>query len=185
MIKRNYLIVLITVTIIFFAITCITATSYMKSNETPLYILRMEQASSKMSFLPTVVSEFTYSTEKGYVLKCGPIRACEEDFIESTEAPCDTRETDGLCTYYEITCGSSCETCETCYTCEPSCGGSCEPTCSTCPPTCPYTCPATCPVTCDGYTCDQTSCQNTCSTCEGSTCIGPTCEETTCPDCPP
>lgn len=46
-----------------------TGTSY-----TPLYTFRMEQASSKMNFLPTEVNEFIYGAEKGHTLGPGARR---------------------------------------------------------------------------------------------------------------
>ncbi len=52
-----------------FALLVITAViaSPLVSN-TPLYTVRMEQESSKMNFLPTEVSAFTYTAERGYEL---------------------------------------------------------------------------------------------------------------------
>jgi hypothetical protein len=37
-------------------------------SNTPLFTFRMEQASSEMNFLPTVVNGFIYTTENGYTL---------------------------------------------------------------------------------------------------------------------
>lgn len=38
--------------------------------DTPLYISRMEQANSKMNFLPTSVKNFFYTTEQGHAVNC-------------------------------------------------------------------------------------------------------------------
>ena len=48
------------------AVTCVTASTSLCN--TPLYTFRIEQASSKMNFLPTAMNEFTSTTEKGYNL---------------------------------------------------------------------------------------------------------------------
>lgn len=40
-------------------------------SDTPLYTVRMEQACSKMHFLPAAVNEITYTTTKGYTLDYG------------------------------------------------------------------------------------------------------------------
>jgi hypothetical protein len=130
---------------------------------TPLYTVRMEQASSKMSFLPTEIHGFTYTAEKGLTLNRDSFQYC------SLVVPC--APTDG---------GGG----ETCY---PQCDTS-QPTCNTCAETCPNTCFATCPDTCWNtcpLTCDDLKCIITCiytcltcySTCEGPTCII-TCMET-------
>lgn len=137
------------------SLAVIAVTAYPRTSATPLYVMRMEQASSKMNFLPTEMNPFTYTTEKGCVLNCDvATRYC------SGARPCDT------------TPGDTCEpTClkMTCYTCELSCYLSCWETCviGTCEPTCnSFTCQYTC------YTCDQPTCPETCE---------PTCEEPTCP----
>ncbi|MGC1123180.1 MAG: hypothetical protein WBA22_19015 [Candidatus Methanofastidiosia archaeon] len=159
-------------------------------SDTPLFTLRMEQASSKMSFLPTAVNDFTYNTENGYTLNSCATGYCGGAVLRGTDATC-----------FHTCMG---ETCETCYsTCPDTCWSTCPNTCpNTCSATCPNTCFSTCPITCDDATCPQTC--NTCSgqTCEGgSTCdqtsCGPTCintcgvtcrftcEDTACDPCPP
>ncbi len=147
----------ISVVVVSFAIACVSASPW--ASTTPLYAIRMEQASSKMSFLPTAVNSFTYTTEKGCTL---------------------THDSSGCCggTLLEITSGRTCE--GTCI--EPTCENTCPNTCSgsTCGSTCPNTCGATCDTcssTCD--TCDETcgagsTCTYTCGispTCGGFTCI--------------
>ena len=150
---------------------------------TPLYILRMEQASSKMNFLPTAVNGFTYTTESGYTVGhnvtgryCGGVNP----LATSPASTCDP------------SCTDTCE--ETCpWTCYETCPNTCNPTCTspTCPDTCPNTCDTcpvnTCPVTCEP-TCEEFSCQKTCTytcwggeTCGGGTCgTGSTCFYTFC-----
>ena len=124
--------------------------------DTPLYTLRMEQHSSKMSFLPTAVNGFTYITEGGHTVSCDVAGYCG-GVLRGTDA----------------TCHPTCDG----WTCDQT---GCQSTCDeTCPNTCSATCPATCPNTCStcqgqGFTCDDTSCQDTC---EQGTC-SPTCPYT-------
>ncbi len=124
--------------LIMLAISTLVASSQVN---TPLYALRMEQASSKMNFLPTEMNGFTYSTEQGYIFDYGAQGCCGG----ATPNLVTFRTCDGTCT-------------------EPTCPDTCRLTCDD--PTCANTCPATCPLTCD--TCDQTcaSCEETCSGCE-------------------
>jgi len=131
--------------VVLLAVACVTASSLAVS--TPLYTVRMEQASSRMNFLPAEKNGFIYAAENGYNLN-----------YEVT-AYCGDMETLGKCTYNETTCAVTCETCETCetcpgmFTCENT---SCQPTCplGTCAATCAYTCPYTCDYSCEGgYTC--------------------------------
>jgi hypothetical protein len=143
--------------------TVVTATS---RTDTPLYTVRMEQASSKMNFLPTAVTTFTYTSEQGYTV--------------------DHDVSGGYCGIGPLHTGYN--TCQnTCpETCEP---GTCDQTCpftcwNTCEETCPSTCTETCPYTCDDFTCSSTceeTCPNTCNTCWNTcwyTCL-------TCKVCPP
>ncbi|MGD2249683.1 MAG: hypothetical protein PVF58_14845 [Candidatus Methanofastidiosia archaeon] len=102
-------------------------------SSTPLYMVRMEQQSNDMNFLPTEINEFTYSAETGYTITynagfcgaspLGPAPTCEQN-------PCQW-------------------TVDTCpYTCL-----------STCPATCFETCPNTCwGATCEGSTCGNPPC---------------------------
>lgn len=126
---------------------------------TPLYIIRMEHASSKMNFLPTTVNQFMYTTEKGYTVECNA--AGYKSVLPLSTSPAST---------CDPTCNDTCEdTCEwTCYqTCGNTCASTCPSTCSTCVSTCWHTCPSTCstcPITCwntCGPTCDE-SCGGTC-----------------------
>jgi hypothetical protein len=138
------------------AVAAVTASSQMVN--TPLFAVRMEQASSKMNFLPTIVNGFAYTTEKGYTLSHDvPGRFCGDAGLLGTDYS---------------TCPETCpETCvETCHTCVPTCPYTCVPTC---PVSCYGTCYITCGTcgTCQGYyTCDYTcwlSCEgNTCNTCD-------------------
>jgi hypothetical protein len=117
---------------------------------TPLYTIRMEQASNAMSFLPKPVNQFTYVTEKKHDLNCN-VAAYHGKHPLSTGDTCpeDTCE--------PPTCPWTCyETCPN--TCNPTCN---SPTCfNTCPNTC-MTCPATCPQTCEP-TCKEETCIKTC-----------------------
>jgi hypothetical protein len=61
--KSKKSLVVISVAITFCTVTFATASSL--TLNTPLYIVRMEQASSEMNFLPTEVNGFTYTAVKG------------------------------------------------------------------------------------------------------------------------
>jgi hypothetical protein len=89
----------------------------------PLYAVRMEQASSKMHFMPRESYDYTYVAEQGYEMPY--------DVVYSGSAiPLST----ALDTDCDNTCGDGC-TVETCP--------------ATCLPTCPNTCmPPTCPTEC-------------------------------------
>ncbi len=167
--KRKMSLALIGVVAVSLAVVFATAGSLMA--DTPLYIFRMEQASSKMNFLPTTVNGFAYNTENGYTVGYNVGKYSGGAGLLGTDA----------------TCHPTCEG----WTCDPT---SCQNTCDdTCPATCPYTCPATCPSTCStcgGWTCDPTGCHVTCpagscsATCSdtcGHTCAG----ETMCEPHPP
>ncbi|MGD2248582.1 MAG: hypothetical protein PVF58_09250 [Candidatus Methanofastidiosia archaeon] len=115
---------------------------------TPLYIFRMEQASSEMSFLPTIAKGFTYITENGCTLNhavegcCGIVPL---DMKSERATECDE------------TCANTCPA--TCETCPSTCDYTCPQTCDD--PTCPSTCEDTCGNTCE-YTCDDPTCPSTC-----------------------
>jgi hypothetical protein len=174
------------------AVAAVAASS--SSVNTPLYMVRMEQASSEMNFLPTDVNAFAYNTEKGCTFEYGIAEYCYG------AVPLDTGSQDTC--YGYLTCTPSCFNGWTCdgWTCWVSCDGftcsgiTCWYSCDvfTCqwPYTCPNTCPATCGSTCStcqgqGWTCDATGCQNTCSTCDQPTCPNTcweTCDDPTCFD---
>jgi hypothetical protein len=90
---------------------------------TPLYTYRMEQYSSKMHFLSSEVTAFTYTAEKGYNVHVadsgGP--------LQEPTVP--------------LTCPA---------TCSDTCLNTCPDTCDTCSITCQCTCPDTCESTCTG-----------------------------------
>lgn len=174
--KYKMAITVISAAVVLLTVTCVTASS--RGQDTPLYTVRMEQASSRMNFLPTAMNEFTYSAENGCTLNYNAS-------VCSDNEPLVTHQADTWCT-----CWPWCETTE--YTCEsePTCMMTCN-TCinPTCPDTCFFTCQGvtctdpTCPDTCTGPTCDQSTCSgNTCEgTCEGD---GYTCNQTSCqPTC--
>jgi hypothetical protein len=184
------------------AAACVSASP--SEHTTPLYTVRMEQASSEMNFLPTAVNGFTYNTRKGFTVNHEGSACCSAQLLSTGSV--DT-------CYGYSTCDGSYTCWQTCYgythggaTCLPSyCAWTCTP--ETCSPTycsftcvfidtCMGTCSSTCPSTCQtclgqGYTCDVTSCQSTCSTCDQptcpdtcwDTCEGQTCWETCGPTC--
>lgn len=95
---------------------------------TPLYIFRMEQASSEMSFLPTEVNQFTYITEKGYTLDCSVTGSDNVSPLNTGVWSCE---------------GSTCQPWHTCWcTCPYTCLNTCGATCTywTCPMATCFTC---------------------------------------------
>jgi hypothetical protein len=155
---------------------------------TPLYIFRMEQASSEMNFLPTEMNKFVYAAENGCNLNVEIDGYWIAEEVRHDTNPRNTCRITCIPTCPPYTEGgdtcnpTSCQpTCRTCYTCNPTCNNpwtcylsTCAPTCN---PTCnnPWTCylstcAKTCGFTCgDVYTCEDT-CRYTCETCE------PTCK---------
>ena len=158
-----------------FAVLAVTAVAAGSSpSDTPLYTVRMEQASSGMNFLPTDVNGFIYSTEKGYT-----VNYCTADTCGGGAQILNTMPGVTFCDTCFPECMTTEWTCHGNYTCYYTCQG----------PTCPLTCAPTCPVTCytcqgQGWTCDATGCQDTCSTCDQPTCpdtCWETCDDPTCP----
>ena len=186
--KKKLSVVVVSGAFLIGVVTFATAGSLMAN--TPLYTVRMEQASSEMSFLPTEMNGFTYTTEKGSTVNscanaqyCGGVELLDtlgHTYCGTCWPQCSTSEAtcEGSYTCYYTCIGDTCPiiTCMTCEgqgnTCDAT---SCQETCSTCTqPTCS---------TCNGWTCDPTGCQNTCYTCD-RTCWD-TCEGNTCwPPCP-
>jgi hypothetical protein len=109
--------VLIGAAVVFLAMACVSART---SPSTPLYTMRMEQASSEMNFLPTAVESYNYTAESGYSLNCTVTE------YRGGATPLGT----------EFTCGG--DTCQpTCLpTCRPTCWDTCPKTCVTCAPEC-------------------------------------------------
>lgn len=107
--------------IVFFAALDVMANP--RTFNTPLYTLRMEQASSEMNFLPTTVTTFTYFAEEEYTVEHSALGWC------NGANPLSTLEW----TCIDSTCGN---TCNTCYSCWPTC----EPSKRTCPWTCGLGC---------------------------------------------
>lgn len=123
-----------------------------ETSDTPLYMFRMEQASNKMGFLPTKITEFTYTAEYGYYQNCNILGNDGEILFITTEVTC-------IPVTCEVTCPDTCwGTCDdpTCvFTCGDTHWSTCPDTCEqTCPDTCEQTCPNTCEHTCR-YTCDK------------------------------
>lgn len=151
----------------FAVLTVATVTATPWISDTPLYAYRMEQASSKMNFLPTQVATFTYNAEKGYTLSYEAAGFCSAEPLAPTGEEIETCWPE--CTTNEYTCPNTCEW--TCFmsTCPVN---TCSQTCYTCPEnTCNSTC--TSPYTCHLSTCVST-CNPTCNspwTCQYSGCM--------------
>lgn len=153
------------VAVLLLALAAVTAQS--QAVTTPLYNIRMDQATSKMNFSPVKGSMFTYTTVKGCIFMYNVFGGCA-NAPQSTESnPCPVTN--------QETCQRTCLTCPA--TCLPTCPATCGVTCDTCVVTCGSTCPSTCDqltcgtcgVTCSGSTCFSCSstCSLTCSTCFG------------------
>ena len=134
--RKKVLITVASIAMASLAITAVTASSL--ALNTPLYTLRMEQASSKMNFLPTAMNKFAYTTENGYNLD-----------YEALVGYCGAVPLGSLYTC-EVTCPYVTCVVGTCSSCS---GYTCDAT--SCQPTCWYTCEWTCNQwTCPGFTCD-------------------------------
>jgi len=127
--KRKHFLAAVSVALVL-AATVVTAGS--QATTTPLYTIRMEQASSTMHFLPTPVTDFTYTTENTCTLHYAVV-------IEGTLQ--DVIDTNSTCSG---------------WTCFSTCFNTCPYTCHTCPNTCQYTCQITCWAGC--HTADTKPC---------------------------
>lgn len=108
--RKTIIVVGIIATTALLTVTGVTA--FTQTYNTPLYTLRMEQASSNMHFLPTTVNEFTYNAEKEFTLNM----STQEYGGAQPLGPLTEQENCTSLGWY--TC-STCETCETCETCKP------------------------------------------------------------------
>ena len=131
----------ISTAVILCAITTVIAS--FKISKTPLYIIRMEQVSSKMNFLPTTMSGFIYTAENGYTLNYNVFEGyCGASSFNVPAGTCyDTcpYTCPNYCTY-PLTCPRTCQALTNCLPCEETYGDTCPFTCGTCYITCPHTC---------------------------------------------
>lgn len=193
--KMKWSLIVFTAAAALFAVAFVAASP--SPSHTPLYTLRMERASNQMHYLPTDVTEFTYTTETGWNLDyavagnysghapeqntmhtfCGGLWTCDNSTCQWTcEQTCDP--TCFMPTCRLSTCDPNCvpftmePTCYSHFTCEMStCQPTCDPTCDYPPSMCMYTC-----MTCDPLP----TCEPTCFsdwTCMKSTCNA-TCNHT-------
>lgn len=115
--KKKLYLALMGVAVISLAVASVSART---SPSTPLYTVRMEQASSELNFLPTVVNDYNYTAEPGYNL---------DYYVLGNEGGAPLLETESTCE------GSTCQ--ETCpQTCRYTCIDTCPKTCATCAPEC-------------------------------------------------
>ena len=163
---KQIMITVIGIAVTVLVVAAVTADS--STTNTPLYMVRMEQVSSEMNFLPTTMNTFTYTTEKGCTVNYNINGYCGTNLLGTSG---DTMS----CTCWPQ-CWTTESTCTYNHTCYPylTCYG--HLTCYGYPTCTPTLCQQTC-ATCVGYTCDQTSCQQTCATCDQPTCPD-TCEDT-------
>ena len=113
------------------AVTVVTASNTIST--TPLYLVRMEQQSSDMHFLPTEMNEFTYTAEIGCTITYNTLGSCVHPL--GPEPTCEQNP----CEWTVDTCPLTCL--------------------NTCPATCFNTCPNTCwGPTCEGSTCGDPPC---------------------------
>jgi hypothetical protein len=125
-----------TIAVTCYAITSVTANSFLLSH-TPLSVFRMEQQSSENNFLPTPAVGFHYVAEGKYNLNHGSGGCqCSFDAEFFSLYTCNTCDEE-MCMEPTVCFG-------TCSTCCSTCSSTCVNTCHTCVSTCPYTCSATC-----------------------------------------
>ncbi len=153
--RRWILIGLVSVFTVSLAVATVFAATSI-TDKSPLFNYRMQQASSRMNFMPARPDTFTYTTEQGSCLNYGTCMGC------SGALP--------LHTHYYDTCIQDCTIPVTCETCPSTCWSSCGGTCETCYSTSCGTCYSTC---------------STCSTCAPAATCGakPTCFATICVEC--
>ena len=124
--NRKILFVIVGIAVASVTVAAVTARSL--TYNTPLYTVRMEQASSGMNFLPTEMNDFTFTAEIGYNLNYVP----EYCGAESPHVYAKTYGGGDTCWGY-YTCPFTCKYNITCYyTCRPT---ACAP--------CPYGYPET------------------------------------------
>ena len=181
--KRKISIAVFGIVLVLVAVTVVTASPRILPN-TPLYAVRMEQASNEMNFSPMEDGGFTYSAESNSELSfefagfCTQAEPPEPTPVPNTCQGCEsvnyTCQWDTCFQTCANTCESTClyscaDTCVyTCDTCVETCWNTCVYTCKTCVYTCNNTCMETCGETC-GETCYQTcwiTCGETCWTCQ-------------------
>lgn len=119
------------------AAACVTAR--LQTSNTPLYTYRMEQVSSKMHFLPTERTTFTYTAETGLT-----VPYAVSGYYGGTPLNSQWNTCAPTCL---TVCPETCDTCDTCVTFQGivTCA-SCKPTCASTCDTCPWTCEETCDI---------------------------------------
>ena len=140
---RKHVIVIAAVGVVFAVLAVNAVGARPSTSDTPLYTLRMEEASSEMNFLPTEMNTFTYTAEKGFTVgqKISTWSSEVHKFRDSAIV-CPTVNT----------C-FTCSTCDSCLICH---------TISNCPTEGSSTCEQT---ECILETCMQTVCGQTCQGC--------------------
>ncbi|MGD2251007.1 MAG: hypothetical protein PVF58_21630 [Candidatus Methanofastidiosia archaeon] len=148
--KGKPTLVVTSVVIISLVVSCVTA-GFDASN-TLLYNLRMEQASSKMSFLPTEINEFVYNTERGCALNYDFMGYNGISGHSNNANPLNTAPNGDTC---EGTCVDP--TCpDTCYQTCPGSGSTCSDTCPNSGSTCYWI--GSCLILCGYYPTDGDLC---------------------------
>jgi hypothetical protein len=151
--KTQKWVLMVVVSVAVVSLVMSTAAASPGKSDTPLYTVRMEQASSAMNFLPSEKNNFTYTTEPGYTLEYNGAQdmyGMQYLYYPGTNLMYYTCH--GLTCYFSCNQGQTCFLYETCrYTCSFTCESclyySCWGTCLTCSSTC-----VTCPATCGGQT---------------------------------
>lgn len=119
------------------AVACVTAGTWTSS--TPLFTLRMEQASSEMNFLPRSAAGFTYTTGNGYTLGycasgCkGAVPLAPVTYNTCQEETCDEPTCYNTC---PGVCYTTTPTCQSCGCCGTGGGGGGDPGTSEVDPFC-------------------------------------------------
>jgi hypothetical protein len=110
--RKRVLPVVITAALLSLMVTIVTASSSI--SYTPLYSLRMEQASSEKNFLPTSINNFTYAAENGYTLNYDISEGCYgiTPLIVTWQPTCEFYNTCETCSGGLNTCPNTCwDTC--------------------------------------------------------------------------
>lgn len=140
--KQKKVFAVVSIAVALCAITAVIASP--KISGTPLYTFRMEQVSSRMNFLPTVVNDIIYTAENGYILNYDVSGRYDVDFskavVAGTCSPTCPDTCPNTCGTCHLTCPDTCLALSNCLPCEESYGGTCSFTCGTCYITCPITC---------------------------------------------
>lgn len=120
---QNLFIGVVSMAVVILVMAAVTAS--VSNTNTPLYVFRMEQQSTKMNFLPTPEHDFTYTSEDGYTINTISEGYCGAVPLVSFAWTCSYSTCLKTCRYSTVACD-----CDTVLTCP-------ETLCTCGPPPCP------------------------------------------------